>query len=249
MTQDTTLDKSAATPPRGVGATAPVELDSHATLLGRPSRPSPLEPQLLRRLTPPPQTVLCVEKEGETRAILREALAHFEVSFASSACEALRSFNAHAFDLYVLDYWLPDWSGVALCREIRKTDPHVPICFCTAASRPQDRQRARRAGANAYMTKPLDAELIHDEIFALMQLRMGRNAAAREETSRATRGELARRIAALPPGISCEDVEETLRRSGRSKARTLFLATGGTLASFERHWETMWTDAWKSRSK
>ena len=47
--------------------------------------------------------------------------------------------------------WAADWSGPSLCREIRKIDPHGTIVFCTAAARDNDRARAMRAGANAYL--------------------------------------------------------------------------------------------------
>jgi DNA-binding NtrC family response regulator len=51
------------------------------------------------------------------------------VTLVHTAREALRELNAGAFDACVLDYWIADWTGPALCRDIRKSDPHVPVIF------------------------------------------------------------------------------------------------------------------------
>jgi DNA-binding response OmpR family regulator len=131
------------------------------------------------------------QRPGSTLA-LRQVLTHYEIEFVSSAYEALRRLNSRAFDVYVLDYWIADWSGVSLCRDIRKLHPHVPICFYTAAAQPEKHKRAERAGANAYLVKPADLELLHAEISTLMQLRDRRNEAALREASSAIQQELRR---------------------------------------------------------
>src|ERR1700709_2022031 len=116
------------------------------------------------------RSVLCVEPGTESRMILEEVLPDHELVFVSSAFEALSAVNKRGFHGYVLDYWLPDWSGPALCREIRKSDPHAPIIFCTAAARDTDRARAMRAGANAYLCKPLDPEVLRSKLRAFLTL-------------------------------------------------------------------------------
>jgi CheY-like chemotaxis protein len=194
------------------------------------------------------RTVLCVDGDEQVRSVLRQALGGYELAFVSTGYEALRSLNLRAFDLYVLDYWLPDWSGVSLCRDIRKVDPHVPVCFCTGATQPQNQKRADRAGASAYFLKPADPQLVSGEISMLMQFRGSRNEAARGAALAAVREELQRRLAALPAGSSPEQVEVALKRCARTKARNAFLDMGGTLAGFERVWEPLWNDVWTSRA-
>ena len=50
-----------------------------------------------------------------------------------------------SFDLYILDNWLPDRSGMDLCLRLREIDPKTPILFYSGAALEEDRQRASRA--------------------------------------------------------------------------------------------------------
>jgi len=53
---------------------------------------------------------------------------------ASDFDEGLRLAQQQDFDLYILDNWMPDKSGVELCRAIRAFDPYTPILFYSAAA-------------------------------------------------------------------------------------------------------------------
>jgi CheY-like chemotaxis protein len=185
-------------------------------------------------------TALCIDGDRQMHEIYKRALAGYNVCFASSAYEALRSINSKPSDVYVLDYWLPDWSGCSLCRAIRKPDPHVPVCFCTSASRPQDEQRARRAGASAYVLKPTDAELLSGVISALVQAAAARNRSACQAADRTLVEELLRRRSSWPNGVLPALALESIKRSSCNKAREVFIAAGGTLAGFERRWKELW---------
>src|SRR5688572_2628423 len=92
------------------------------------------------------RSVLCVQPNAERHAQLQSALAKHRLVMTTCALDAVRQHNAHAFDAYVLDYWLPDWNGVALCRQIRRSEPHAPILFFTAADQDEQVKRAMRAG-------------------------------------------------------------------------------------------------------
>jgi DNA-binding response OmpR family regulator len=70
----------------------------------------------------------------------------------------LRIARQGGFDLYILDNWLPDNSGVELCRAIREFDAHTPILFYSAAAYAKDIQEGLRAGAQAYLVKPIIPE-------------------------------------------------------------------------------------------
>src|ERR687891_386395 len=108
----------------------------------------------------PRRAMLCIEKDDAARAVLAQTLSEYELVFTRDAFETLRSMNARAFDGYIIDFWLPDWSGPQLCRAIRDVDPHCPVIFCTGADSDLSRQRAIRAGGSAYLCKPLkSAEL------------------------------------------------------------------------------------------
>jgi CheY-like chemotaxis protein len=184
---------------------------------------------------------LCVDPDEETQFALRQALAGYEVVCASGAYEAIRSITVQPFDLYFTEYWLPDWTGVALCRDIRKSDPHVPICFCTAADRPEAQQRAQRAGATAFFLKPPQMEHISGEVAALLQLRGFRNKFARTAALEAAAGEISRRAETLKGKRLTNSIEQTLERVCRRRASEAFLRAGGTLGAFERTWNDLWS--------
>jgi DNA-binding response OmpR family regulator len=64
------------------------------------------------------------------------------------------------FDLYILDNWLPDGSGVELCRKIRVAYPSVPIVFVSGVGYQTDIDEAKTAGATEYLVKPCEPEMV-----------------------------------------------------------------------------------------
>lgn len=72
--------------------------------------------------------------------------------------EATRLIETEAFDLYVLDNWLPDGSGVEICKKIRASGNMSPIIFTSAIGRRQDVDLAVDAGADRYLVKPYEPE-------------------------------------------------------------------------------------------
>jgi DNA-binding response OmpR family regulator len=78
------------------------------------------------------------------------------IKSASTATEALALSRTHSFDLYILDYRMPDMSGIELCSVIRQTDKQTPIMFFSAMARDIDRKAAIVAGASDYLVKPND---------------------------------------------------------------------------------------------
>ena len=121
---------------------------------------------------------MCVEDEADTCELVQRILPEHRIVFAATAREALTRLYSKSFDAYLLEYYLPDWNGVQLCREIRKTDPHVPIIFYTSAAREEDRARAMRAGASAYLLKPVDPEALRARLRVLLTLALSEAAKA-----------------------------------------------------------------------
>jgi OmpR-family two-component system manganese-sensing response regulator len=75
--------------------------------------------------------------------------------------EGLALARSGLFDLYILDTWYQDGTGLELCARIRRLDQAAPILFFSAWTLDSARQEALRAGATAYLYKPaLDAVLI-----------------------------------------------------------------------------------------
>ena len=76
------------------------------------------------------------------------------VSHVESGEEALERLTYDRFDLIILDVMLPGMDGFAVCGEVRKTDPRVPILILTARTGEGDRITGLENGADDYLTKP-----------------------------------------------------------------------------------------------
>ena len=189
-------------------------------------------------LSLPRRKVLVVEDDPEARTLLQDVLCDYTLVFAPNAFEAIRHVNGGAFHAYILDYWLPDWSGPSLCREIRKSDPHAPIIFCSGAAREQDQARAMRAGASAYLAKPIDPKALRAKLGAFLSLAEIESLRAKVEAERAVQDELERRldhalaVTEHAKGLADASVE----RTARNKAYRAFMDARGTRAHFESWW-------------
>jgi DNA-binding response OmpR family regulator len=99
--------------------------------------------------------VLLVDDEEDARELAALTLAEYTLICARDFDEGLRIARRGYFDLYILDCWLPDKSGVELCCAIREFDPNTPILFYSAAAYAEDIQEGLLAGAQDYLTKPV----------------------------------------------------------------------------------------------
>lgn len=79
---------------------------------------------------------------------------NYEVTWAETIATALELVQLEKFDLFLLDSWLPDGSGIELCKGIRQVDAETPIIFYSAAAFDADKNMALGAGAQGYLTKP-----------------------------------------------------------------------------------------------
>jgi DNA-binding response OmpR family regulator len=100
--------------------------------------------------------ILCVDDHKDTCELLEVLLSDYKVVTAGTYAEALEKAKTEQIDLYLLDNWLPDGSGIELCEQIRKIHPTTPILFYSAAALESDRKEALEAGANGYLVKPVD---------------------------------------------------------------------------------------------
>jgi DNA-binding response OmpR family regulator len=100
--------------------------------------------------------ILYIEDHDDTRELVTLVLRQndFDVITGSTIEAGIDLARSEPFDLYLLDSWLPDGSGLDLCKKIREFDFLTPILFYSAAAYEADRQEALGSGAQAYLVKP-----------------------------------------------------------------------------------------------
>jgi CheY-like chemotaxis protein len=75
--------------------------------------------------------ILCVDDQADMCSLISTILSDYEVVSAHSKAEGLRIATGDRFDLYLLDYYLPDGTGLELCLLLRDFDDATPILFVT----------------------------------------------------------------------------------------------------------------------
>lgn len=118
-----------------------------------------------------PKTVLVVEDDPETRAVVSEALVSqglrvVAVGRADAGTRALRGGNVAAV---VLDVFLPDGNGIDLCRAWRREGLRVPILMLTARTDVSSRVKGLDAGADDYLGKPFAISELRARLRALLR--------------------------------------------------------------------------------
>lgn len=119
--------------------------------------------------------ILCTEDNRETRELIALVLtdAGFEVVCTEGPEEALELAKTKQFDLYVIDNWLPGISGDVLCRKLRVFDTKTPILFYSGAAFEINKVRAREAGAQGYLVKPVEqADLVAEVVRLIDEARI-----------------------------------------------------------------------------
>jgi DNA-binding response OmpR family regulator len=104
--------------------------------------------------------ILLVEDEKHIAQgiIFNLELEGFLITHTETGAAAMDAFGRQSFDLVVLDLMLPDSHGFDLCREMRKTQPQLPILMLTALGEEQDRVSGLKEGADDYLTKPFSLD-------------------------------------------------------------------------------------------
>lgn len=117
--------------------------------------------------------VLVVEDEGEIRELISLLLLRqgHRVQQCSSALEALDQLRKNSFDLIILDWMLPQMSGLEFLRQIESLK--IPVLMVTAKAESQDIVAGLEAGADDYVTKPFEPSVISARVRALLRRTSG----------------------------------------------------------------------------
>ncbi len=118
---------------------------------------------------------LVVEDSPMMRQLLVFALARvkrIQVTEAEDGVDALRKLATQKFDLILTDINMPVMDGLKLVKRIRADANHAqtPIVVITTEGSSEDRQRAMALGANAYITKPIQAPQVIQKVKELLKL-------------------------------------------------------------------------------
>ncbi len=117
------------------------------------------------------KSILIVEDEQKIADTLKLGLNEngFNVEVAYDGKIGLRLYEAHHFNVVVLDINLPGINGYELCKIIRSTDPRIPIIMLTALSSLNDKVEGYDAGADDYIIKPFEFKELLMKIRVLLR--------------------------------------------------------------------------------
>ncbi|MDO5981177.1 response regulator transcription factor [Flavivirga spongiicola] len=115
--------------------------------------------------------ILLVEDDPNFGTVLKDYLMmnDYEVTHAKNGMEGFEKFKKDDFDLCILDVMMPYKDGFTLAKEIREKNTDVPIIFLTAKTMKEDVLRGYKVGADDYLNKPFDSEVLLMKIKAIIQ--------------------------------------------------------------------------------
>ncbi|MDP2335012.1 MAG: response regulator transcription factor [Bacteroidota bacterium] len=115
--------------------------------------------------------IFLVEDDLSFGAVLKSYLEinDFEVDWIDDGQNALNQFTKHNFDICILDVMLPHVDGFTIAAEIRKINLEIPILFLTAKNLREDVLKGYKIGADDYITKPFDTEVLIFKLKAILK--------------------------------------------------------------------------------
>jgi signal transduction histidine kinase len=135
-------------------------------------------------VSPAPRSVLLVvDDDQRNRSLMRAMLGRdYEVREAEDGPAALAAFAAGGIDLVILDVMMPGMSGFEVCRLLRAGNPDdlLPVLLVTALGEQTDRQAGLEAGADDFLTKPVDRQELLLRVKHFLRLRQQHHLLARQ---------------------------------------------------------------------
>ena len=121
--------------------------------------------------------ILLVEDDQNFGIVLREYLTlnDFEVTLAKNGMEGFEKFKKDNFDLCILDVMMPYKDGYTLAKEIREKNKDIPLIFLTAKTMKEDVMKGYKVGADDYLNKPFDSDVLLMKIRAIIQRKAAEN--------------------------------------------------------------------------
>lgn len=125
------------------------------------------------------QTVLVVDDDDSTRFVLAQTLKQLgcRVVSASDGAEVPDLLAQYAFDLLVIDLYMPGMNGFELLRRVRRTTSFLPtprtsatvrVLVVSGENNPASMDNAKALGADAYLVKPVDVDELECAVLKLL---------------------------------------------------------------------------------
>lgn len=144
----------------------PVEIDPQVSATENLSSDTDYQEEL--------QSLLIVEDNLELQSFIRQIFIYkYNVFVAENGKQAIAIAHQHTIDLIISDVSMPEMDGVELCHQIKTTlaTSHIPIILLTAKTSTTHQEKGYRTGADAYITKPFNAEILEIRVDNLLKTR------------------------------------------------------------------------------
>lgn len=119
--------------------------------------------------------ILLIEDESNLVTMIQRGLTQegYQVSAALDGISGLKLASTYEFDLILLDLMLPGIGGLELCRTIRLLNSQVPILILTALGTPENIVTGLDTGADDYLVKPFNFDVLNARIRTLIRRNRG----------------------------------------------------------------------------
>lgn len=132
-----------------------------------------MQPELKRAQSTPPALIVVADDNADILLLIAKRLAKrgYEVETATDGWTALEMIRTRRPAAAVLDWVMPMMQGGEVCAEV-KSDPataDIPVIFLTARAAKEDIARGFASGADEYLTKPFDLEVLENTLRRLIR--------------------------------------------------------------------------------
>ncbi len=117
------------------------------------------------------KNIFLVEDDENFGSVLKSYLEinDFKVTWTKDGANAIQNFGKQKFDICILDIMLPNVDGFSIARKIKELNPEIPTIFLTAKTLKEDILEGFKIGADDYITKPFDSEVLLYKIKAIIK--------------------------------------------------------------------------------
>lgn len=160
--------------------------------------------------------ILVVDDELEMRVAVKEALLRkgYAVEMAANGKEALKKLGEGAYGMVISDMQMPQLDGMALLKEIKKTNPRIPVLLITAYGTIQKAVEAVKEGAVDFILKPFTLDSLESTVEKAFRHLEDSKSFESKGKAMIARGEVMRRLMSLAEIAAMSDA--TVLISGES---------------------------------